>query len=35
MHKCDMWKPETDNQTLASGMPVIKAQKKKIQYPKQ
>ena len=29
MHKCGMWKPETDNQTLRPEVPSMKEQHKK------
>ena len=34
MHKCGMWKPDTDNQTLIR-VPPMEEQQKKIQYPEQ
>ena len=35
MHKCGMWKPDTDNQTLLQEVPPVEGQQKKIQYPEQ
>ena len=35
MQKCDMWKPDNNNQTLLRGVPQQRDSRKKIKYPEQ
>ena len=35
MQKYTIWKPETDNKTLPTGLPPIERHQKEIQYPVQ